>query len=127
MINAALRNRAELGHATWLTARAALTGYAMSLVAGVLLVVTYVALHYLFVSQTAHMLALLGVFLGVGVKVGVGGCCESQPTEPESITVPPVVMNWYAAPVLDNVSFSAPSMFDCFAAMRVSPPIPSRL
>jgi DASS family divalent anion:Na+ symporter len=41
------------------------------LVAGVLLVVAYVALHYLFVSQTAHMLALLGVFLGVGVKVGV--------------------------------------------------------
>jgi DASS family divalent anion:Na+ symporter len=41
------------------------------LAAGVLLVVAYVALHYLFVSQTAHMLALLGVFLGVGVKVGV--------------------------------------------------------
>jgi DASS family divalent anion:Na+ symporter len=41
------------------------------LVAGVLLVIAYVALHYLFVSQTAHMLALLGVFLGVGVKVGV--------------------------------------------------------
>jgi DASS family divalent anion:Na+ symporter len=38
---------------------------------GVLLVVAYVLLHYLFVSQTAHMLALLGVFLGVGVTLGV--------------------------------------------------------
>jgi len=35
------------------------------------LVVAYVALHYLFVSQTAHVLALFGVFLGVGVKLGV--------------------------------------------------------
>jgi len=40
-------------------------------VAGVLLVVAYVLLHYLFVSQTAHLLALLGVFLDVGVKLGV--------------------------------------------------------
>ncbi len=31
----------------------------------------YVALHYLFVSQTAHVLALFGVFLGVGVQLGV--------------------------------------------------------
>ena len=31
----------------------------------------YVLLHYLFVSQTAHVLALFGVFLGVGVKLGV--------------------------------------------------------
>jgi divalent anion:Na+ symporter, DASS family len=31
----------------------------------------YVLLHYLFVSQTAHLLALFGVFLGVGVKLGV--------------------------------------------------------
>jgi len=37
----------------------------------VVLVVAYVALHYLFVSQTAHLLALFGVFLGVGVKLGV--------------------------------------------------------
>ena len=28
-------------------------------------------LHYLFVSQTAQVLALFGVFLGVGVKLGV--------------------------------------------------------
>ena len=39
--------------------------------AGVTLVVAYVLLHYLFVSQTAHLLALFGVFLDVGVKVGV--------------------------------------------------------
>ena len=39
--------------------------------AGVLLIAAYVALHYLFVSQTAHMLALFGVFLGVGAKLGV--------------------------------------------------------
>jgi len=39
--------------------------------AGITLVVVYVALHYLFVSQTAHVLALFGVFLGVGVKLGV--------------------------------------------------------
>ena len=41
------------------------------LTAGLLLLVVYVALHYLFVSQTAHLLALFGVFLGVGVKLGV--------------------------------------------------------
>jgi DASS family divalent anion:Na+ symporter len=39
--------------------------------AGIALVVIYVALHYLFVSQTAHLLALFGVFLDVGVKLGV--------------------------------------------------------
>ena len=39
--------------------------------AGLILVVAYVALHYLFVSQTAHLLALFGVFLDVGVKLGV--------------------------------------------------------
>jgi DASS family divalent anion:Na+ symporter len=39
--------------------------------AAVVLVVAYVLLHYLFVSQTAQLLALFGVFLGVGVKLGV--------------------------------------------------------
>jgi divalent anion:Na+ symporter, DASS family len=39
--------------------------------AGMALVGVYVLLHYLFVSQTAHLLALFGVFLGVGVKLGV--------------------------------------------------------
>jgi DASS family divalent anion:Na+ symporter len=37
----------------------------------VLLVVIYVAVHYLFVSQTSQVLALLGVFLDVGIKGGV--------------------------------------------------------
>jgi len=39
--------------------------------AALVLVVAYVLMHYLFVSQTAHLLALFGVFLGVGVKLGV--------------------------------------------------------
>jgi DASS family divalent anion:Na+ symporter len=42
-----------------------------ALAAGLLLVLAYVLLHYLFVSQTAHLLALFGVFLDVGVKLGV--------------------------------------------------------
>jgi DASS family divalent anion:Na+ symporter len=42
-----------------------------AVVAGLVLVVAYVLLHYLFVSPTAHMLALFGVFLDVGVKLGV--------------------------------------------------------
>jgi DASS family divalent anion:Na+ symporter len=37
----------------------------------VALLVVYVLLHYLFVSQTAHLLALFAVFLGVGAKLGV--------------------------------------------------------
>jgi len=37
----------------------------------VLLVVLYVAVHYLFVSQTSQVLALLGVFLDVGIQGGV--------------------------------------------------------
>jgi divalent anion:Na+ symporter, DASS family len=40
-------------------------------VVAVTLLVVYVALHYLFVSQTAHLLALFAVFVGVGVKLGV--------------------------------------------------------
>jgi DASS family divalent anion:Na+ symporter len=40
-------------------------------VAGVTLLAAYVALHYVFVSQTAHLLALFGVFVDVGVKLGV--------------------------------------------------------
>ena len=39
--------------------------------AGLILVLAYVALHYLFVSQTAHLLALFGVFLDVGARLGV--------------------------------------------------------
>jgi len=37
----------------------------------VTLIVAYILLHYLFVSQTAHMLALFAVFLDVGVQLGV--------------------------------------------------------
>ena len=48
----------------------ALAGLA-SPTAGLVLVAGYVLLHYLFVSQTAHVLALFGVFLDVGVRLGV--------------------------------------------------------
>jgi DASS family divalent anion:Na+ symporter len=37
----------------------------------VVLLVLYVAMHYLFVSQSAQVLALLGVFLDVAVRTGV--------------------------------------------------------
>jgi DASS family divalent anion:Na+ symporter len=37
----------------------------------VILIVAYVLIHYLFVSQTAQMLALFGIFLEVGVHAGV--------------------------------------------------------
>jgi DASS family divalent anion:Na+ symporter len=39
----------------------------------VLLLVAYIVIHYFFVSQTAHMLALFPVFLSVGVSSGVPG------------------------------------------------------
>jgi DASS family divalent anion:Na+ symporter len=48
----------------------ALAGLA-SPTAGLILVAAYILLHYLFVSQTAHLLALFGVFLDVGIKLGV--------------------------------------------------------
>jgi DASS family divalent anion:Na+ symporter len=37
----------------------------------VILLVLYVLMHYMFVSQSAQVLALFDVFLGVGVKTGV--------------------------------------------------------
>ncbi len=37
----------------------------------VILITLYVLIHYLFVSQTAHMLALFGIFLHVGIDAGV--------------------------------------------------------
>ncbi len=40
-------------------------------VAYVVLLVLYVLMHYFFVSQSAQVLALLGVFLDVGVRTGV--------------------------------------------------------
>ena len=62
----------EMGFMAFIGQRlaAALAGLA-SPTAGLVLVFAYILLHYLFVSQTAHMLALLGVFLDVGVKLGV--------------------------------------------------------
>jgi len=36
-----------------------------------ILLVVYILLHYLFVSQTAHVLALFAVFLDVGVQLGL--------------------------------------------------------
>jgi divalent anion:Na+ symporter, DASS family len=62
----------ELGFMGFLGQRiAASLGGLPVLAAGVVLVVAYVLLHYVFVSQTAHALALFGVFLDVGVKLGV--------------------------------------------------------
>ncbi len=62
----------ELGFMGYLGERmAGALGGLVPVVAGLLLVVAYVLLHYLFVSQTAHLLALFGVFLDVGVKLGV--------------------------------------------------------
>jgi DASS family divalent anion:Na+ symporter len=62
----------ELGFMEFLGQRlAGRLGGVPPLVAGLALVVAYIALHYLFVSQTAHLLALFGVFLDVGVRLGV--------------------------------------------------------
>ncbi|KAB2890512.1 MAG: DASS family sodium-coupled anion symporter [Desulfobulbaceae bacterium] len=40
-------------------------------IAYVVLLLLYVAMHYMFVSQSAQVLALLGVFLDVGIQTGV--------------------------------------------------------
>jgi len=58
-----------------------------ALAAGALLVVAYVLLHYVFVSQTAHSLALLGVFLDVGVKLGVPAAPAIVPPVARTTTV----------------------------------------
>jgi DASS family divalent anion:Na+ symporter len=62
----------EMGFMAFLGTRLAdgLSGLATA-TAGLILVIAYIALHYLFVSQTAHLLALFGVFLDVGVRLGV--------------------------------------------------------
>jgi DASS family divalent anion:Na+ symporter len=62
----------ELGFMGFLGRRLAgrLAGLA-SPTSGLILVAAYIVLHYLFVSQTAHLLALFGVFLDVGIKLGV--------------------------------------------------------
>jgi DASS family divalent anion:Na+ symporter len=62
----------ELGFMGFLGERlSASLGSLPAAAAGLVLVVAYVLLHYLFVSQTAHLLALFGVFLDVGSKLGV--------------------------------------------------------
>jgi DASS family divalent anion:Na+ symporter len=62
----------ELGFMGYLGQRlAGALGGVSAALGGVILVVAYVLLHYLFVSQTAHLLALFGVFLDVGSKLGV--------------------------------------------------------
>jgi divalent anion:Na+ symporter, DASS family len=62
----------ELGFMSFLGQKLAAGMLGMrALYAGVLLLVAYVLLHYLFVSQTAHLLAIFGAFMDVGVRVGV--------------------------------------------------------
>jgi divalent anion:Na+ symporter, DASS family len=62
----------ELGFMGYLGQRlAGSLGGLSPLAAAVVLIVAYIVLHYMFVSQTAHLLALFGVFLDVGVKLGV--------------------------------------------------------
>ena len=62
----------QLGFMSFLGERLAarLSGLA-SPTAGLILVAGYILLHYLFVSQTAHLLALFGVFLDVGARLVV--------------------------------------------------------
>lgn len=64
----------ELGFMPWLGDIIAghLDGFSWPIVY-IALVVSYVLIHYFFVSQTAQMLALYGVFLSVGITAGVPG------------------------------------------------------
>ncbi len=62
----------ELGFMGYVGARlTALLGGITWPVAYVVLLALYVLMHYMFVSQSAQILALFDVFLGVGVKTGV--------------------------------------------------------
>ena len=62
----------ELGFMGYVGQRLAAAMLGVSpLLAALVIVIAYVLLHYLFVSQTAHLLALFAVFLDVGAKVGV--------------------------------------------------------
>jgi len=62
----------ELGFMGYLGQRLAASLNGLSpLAAALVLIPAYVLLHYMFVSQTAHLLALFGVFLDVGIKLGV--------------------------------------------------------
>ncbi|MEA2091304.1 MAG: DASS family sodium-coupled anion symporter [Campylobacterota bacterium] len=62
----------KFGFMGWIGDNAAtmVEGMAWS-VAYVILIISYVLIHYFFVSQTAQMLALFTVFLGVAVQAGV--------------------------------------------------------
>ncbi|QOP41569.1 DASS family sodium-coupled anion symporter [Sulfurimonas marina] len=62
----------HLGFMSWLGAHISefVVGYSWQMIY-IILVLSYVAIHYFFVSQTAQMLALFSVFLGVGVETGV--------------------------------------------------------
>ncbi len=61
----------KLGFMGWLGEHIALmvAGYS-AMTVYLALVLAYVFIHYFFVSQTAHMLALFGVFLSVGIEAG---------------------------------------------------------
>lgn len=62
----------ELGFMGYVGARlTALLGGIAWPITYVILLVLYVLMHYMFVSQSAQILALFDVFLGVGVKTGV--------------------------------------------------------
>lgn len=62
----------KLGFMGWVGEHISLgiAGYSWPVVY-VVLIVSYVLIHYLFVSQTAHMLALFSVFLQVAIEAGV--------------------------------------------------------
>ena len=62
----------HLGFMSWMGGHISefVVGYSWQMVY-IMLVVAYVFIHYFFVSQTAHMLALFSVFLGVGIDAGV--------------------------------------------------------
>ncbi len=62
----------ELGFMSYVGERlASLLGSYPWPIAYVVLLLIYIAMHYMFVSQSAQVLALLGVFLDVGIKTGV--------------------------------------------------------
>jgi len=62
----------ELGFMSYVGERlASMLGGVSWPIAYVVLLILYVVMHYLFVSQSAQVLALLGVFLDVGIQTGV--------------------------------------------------------
>jgi divalent anion:Na+ symporter, DASS family len=62
----------ELGFMSYVGERlASMLGGVSWPIAYVVLLILYVVMHYMFVSQSAQVLALLGVFLDVGIQTGV--------------------------------------------------------